>query len=97
MNADAAVIAMNLLWTLVSGCLVFFMQAGFTLVEAGSVRPKNIQNIMLKNLMDTCIGGVVWWAIGFAFAYGDMSNGFIGTTGFFCQRFGPGDYANWFF
>ena len=47
--------------------------------------------------MDACIGGVVWWAIGYAFAYGDLSGNFIGTKYFFCNGFGPGDYAAWFF
>ena len=47
--------------------------------------------------MDACIGGVVWWAIGYAFAYGELSGGFIGTKYFFCNGFGPGDYASWFF
>ena len=46
------------------------MQAGFALLESGSVRHKNYQNILLKNCMDACIGGLVWWAWGFAFAYG---------------------------
>ena len=50
------------------GSLVFFMQAGFGLLEAGSVRTKNTKNILLKNLLDACIGAIVWWAWGFAAA-----------------------------
>ena len=50
------------------GALVFFMQAGFGLLEAGSVRTKNTKNILLKNLLDACIGAIVWWAWGFAAA-----------------------------
>ena len=87
----------NLLWTLLGGCLVFFMQSGFALLESGSVRQKNNQNILLKNLMDACIGGVIWWACVYAFAYGDLAGDFIGTTGFLCNNFGKGQYANWFF
>jgi Amt family ammonium transporter len=44
------------------------MQSGFALLEAGSIRKKNHQNVLLKNLMDACIGGVIWWSIGYAFA-----------------------------
>ena len=48
------------------GCLVFFMQAGFGMLEAGSVRTKNTRNILLKNLLDACLGAIIWWAWGFA-------------------------------
>ena len=71
MSSADAIAGANLLWTLMGGVLVMFMQAGFALLESGSVRFKNYQNILLKNLMDACIGGLVWWAIGFAFAYGN--------------------------
>ena len=89
----------DLLWTLIGGVLVFFMQAGFALLEAGSVRQKNYQNILLKNLMDACIGGLVWWAIGFGLAYGSpKDNGFIGTKYFFGVGLAEdGQYAAWFF
>ena len=50
------------------GALVFFMQAGFGMLEAGSVRTKNTINILLKNLLDGCIGAIVWWAWGYATA-----------------------------
>ena len=50
------------------GSLVFFMQAGFGLLEAGSVRTKSTKNILLKNLLDACIGAIVWWAWGYAVA-----------------------------
>ena len=50
------------------GSLVFFMQAGFGMLEAGSVRTKNTRNILLKNLLDACIGAIIWWAWGFATA-----------------------------
>merc|ERR1712086_1227150 len=56
------------------GALVFFMQAGFGLLEAGSVRTKNTKNILLKNLLDACIGAIIWWAWGFGVAYGDSGN-----------------------
>ena len=56
------------IWVFIAGCLVFFMQAGFGLLEAGSVRTKNTKNILLKNLLDACMGAIVWWAWGFAAA-----------------------------
>lgn len=55
-------------YLLYCGSLVFFMQAGFGLLEAGTVRSKNLKNILLKNTLDACIGAVVWWAFGFGIA-----------------------------
>merc|ERR1719327_1768837 len=56
-------------YLLVVGALVFFMQSGFALLEAGSVRAKNTKNILLKNILDACIGAVIWWSWGHAIAY----------------------------
>ena len=72
------------------GALVFFMQAGFAMLCAGSVRKKNTQNTMLKNLLDACGAAVAYYCIGFAFAFGDgtdTSTTFAGTQNFF----GTGD------
>jgi len=66
-------------WLIMCGVLVFFMQCGFALLEAGTVRAKNTKNILLKNMLDACIGAVIWWSIGFMIAY-DTGNGFIGAT-----------------
>ena len=76
-------------WIMAAGVLVFFMNAGFALLESGTVRYKNYQNIMLKNVFDALASGVIWFIWGFAFAYGDVNtddggNGFIGTKYFFC-------------
>ena len=60
--------SVDTLYYLFVGSLVFFMQAGFGLLEAGSVRTKNTKNILLKNLLDACIGAIVWWAWGYAVA-----------------------------
>ena len=76
----------NYLWTLVAAALVFFMQAGFAMVEAGFTRAKNSINIMMKNLMDFSIGSIAFWAIGFGLMFGATSTGWFGTTGFFPQR-----------
>eukprot|EP00756_Hemistasia_phaeocysticola_P000579 Hpha_TRINITY_DN10418_c0_g1::TRINITY_DN10418_c0_g1_i1::g.193288::m.193288 len=71
------------LWILVCGILVFLMQLGFCFLETGAVRASNVQNTVLKNLGDLCIGAVVWWSFGNAFAYGGGENRFIGLTDFF--------------
>ena len=77
-------------WFLIAGVIVFFMQSGFALLESGSVRYKNYQNILLKNCMDACIGGLVWWAWGYGLAFGNgvnkddpENNGFLGRDYFF--------------
>jgi len=57
-------------WLLIGAYLVFIMQAGFALLEAGSVRAKNTKNILIKNLMDGCLGAMVWWFLGYHLAYG---------------------------
>ncbi len=73
----------NYMWTLVAAALVFFMQAGFAMVEAGFTRAKNAINIMMKNMMDFSIGSLVFWAIGFGLMFGTTRNGFFGTSDFF--------------
>ncbi len=77
-------------WTLVAAALVFFMQAGFAMVEAGFTRAKNAINIMMKNLMDFSIGSIAFWALGFGLMFGASSTGWFGTTGFFLSDFTPG-------
>lgn len=77
-------------WTLVAAALVFFMQAGFALVETGFTRAKNAINIMMKNLMDFSIGSLAYWAVGFGLMFGISKTGWIGTSGFFLSDFTPG-------
>jgi Amt family ammonium transporter len=79
----------NYVWTLVAAALVFFMQAGFAMVETGFTRAKNAINIMMKNLMDFAIGSIAFWAIGFGLMFGATSTGWFGTTGFFLSDFTP--------
>ncbi len=69
-------------WFLIGTALVFWMQAGFAMVEAGFTRAKNTGNIIMKNLMDFCIGTVVFILIGFGFLMGEDLFGFIGKPGF---------------
>jgi Amt family ammonium transporter len=71
------------MWLLLTAFLVFFMQAGFALVEAGSTQSKNMINIMFKNLIDFCIAALVFWMIGWGIAYGSTFGGFFGTDQFF--------------
>ncbi|MDO4501122.1 MAG: ammonium transporter [Erysipelotrichaceae bacterium] len=68
-------------WFLIGAALVFFIQAGFAMVEAGFTRAKNTGNILMKNLMDFCIGCVVFILIGFSFLLGEDLFGLIGKPG----------------
>lgn len=79
---EAATSTVFSVWFLIGAALVFFMQAGFAMVEAGFTRAKNAGNIIMKNLMDFCIGTVVFVLIGFAFLMGEDLIGFIGKPGF---------------
>jgi len=67
--------AVDEVWLVVAAVLVMFMQAGFALVEAGFTRAKNAGNIIMKNMMDFSVGGLTYWAFGFALAYGGSSLG----------------------
>ena len=72
---------MGMLWMLIAGILVFFMQAGFTLVEAGMTRSKNAVNIAMKNILDICVGSLSYWLVGYSLMYGDTStDGFSGAV-----------------
>jgi Amt family ammonium transporter len=75
--------AINTVWTLVATTLVFFMQAGFAMVEAGFTRSKNAGNIVMKNLMDFVVGSLVFWIIGFTIMFGQDVAGIIGTGSLF--------------
>ena len=78
--------AINFSWVLICGFLVMSMQAGFALLEAGLTRAKNAANIMMKNMVDFCIGALGYWAIGFALMMGTatgITGLMIGLNGFF--------------
>jgi len=79
---DTQVILDNL-WVFIAGILVFLMQAGFAMVEAGLTRAKNIANIMAKNLADMCVGVLAFFAVGFGIAYGTDAGSLIGGDSFF--------------
>eukprot|EP01062_Namystynia_karyoxenos_P015096 TRINITY_DN1547_c3_g1_i1.p1 TRINITY_DN1547_c3_g1~~TRINITY_DN1547_c3_g1_i1.p1 ORF type:complete len:1549 (+),score=348.66 TRINITY_DN1547_c3_g1_i1:144-4790(+) len=77
----------------VFSCLIFIflMQAGFSCLEAGNVRSLNVQNILFKNVSDCCVAGLMWWATGYAIAYGGAgsgASGFMGNSDFFLHSHG---------
>src|SRR4051812_17406134 len=87
-NAPAAgdlINPINTMWVLVTAFLVFFMQAGFMALEAGFARSRETVNVLLECIFDTCLCGLLYWAIGFAFQFGE-GNGFIGHQYFFLQN-----------
>ena len=65
--------SVNTIWVLLGAALVFFMQAGFAMCEAGFTRAKNTGNILMKNLMDFCIGTPCFWLVGFGLMFGYSS------------------------
>ena len=77
----------NLIWTILAAFLVFFMQAGFAMVETGFTRAKNSVNIIMKNLIDFAVGSLAFWFIGFGLMFGLNSSGLIGKPGFFWDGF----------
>ncbi|MHC4118633.1 MAG: ammonium transporter [Planctomycetota bacterium] len=86
----------NIVWTCIAAFLVFFMQAGFAMVEAGFTRAKNAVNILMKNLMDFSVGTIAFFLIGFGLMFG-KSNGLFGTTLFGLSGVEPGGDWNWTF
>ncbi len=86
--------ALDILWILIAGILVFFMQAGFALVESGFTRAKNVGNIIMKNFMDFSSGSLIFWIVGYSIMYGG-DGAFFGAFDLFYNE--PGDYHNLFF
>jgi Amt family ammonium transporter len=84
--------AINTAWTLIAAFLVFGMQVGFVMLESGFARERESVNILVEGIADTCICGVLFWAIGFAFMFED-GNKIIGTHGFFLQNL-PATYGS---
>ncbi|MBN1567458.1 MAG: ammonium transporter [Acidobacteria bacterium] len=86
----------NIVWTCVAAFLVFFMQAGFALVETGFTRAKNAVNILMKNLMDFSVGSLAYFLIGFGLMFG-ATNGLFGTTLFSLKGIELGGSWEWTF
>ncbi|CAM3542020.1 ammonium transporter [Psychrobacter glaciei] len=87
----------NIAWIIWGGVLVFFMQAGFALLESGSVRAKNAVNVMMKNYTDMCIGGLAFYLVGFGLMMGTNDSGFFGTDHFMPVELSNLDWALMFF
>ncbi len=87
----------NIAWIIWGGVLVFFMQAGFALLESGSVRAKNTVNVMMKNYTDMCIGGLAFYLVGFGLMMGTNDSGFFGTDHFMPVNLSNMDWALMFF
>lgn len=85
--------ALDTVWVIITAVLVFFMQAGFALVESGFTRAKNAVNIMMKNMIDLSIGVISFWLFGFAIMFGNGNNLF-GFSGFFVDASKVEAYAS---
>jgi len=79
-TAESNAVAIDTAWTLVAGFLVFFMQAGFAMVETGFTRAKNAGNIIMKNMMDFAVGTIAFWLVGFGIMFGVSKSGLFGTS-----------------
>lgn len=89
--------ALDMIWLVLAASLVFFMQAGFAMVETGLTRAKNATNILMKNLMDFSAGALAYWAIGWAIMYGASAAGIIGTDQFFLKAADSSLFRDWMF
>ncbi|MBE6023213.1 MAG: ammonium transporter [Cellulosilyticum sp.] len=94
MNEEVKV-ALNAIWLLLGTCLVFWMQAGFAMVETGFTRAKNAGNIIMKNLLDFAVGSVIYWLLGFGLMFGDSIGGFVGIPTLLDSFSGELDFV-WF-
>jgi len=96
-------VALDIMWMLLAAFLVFLMQPGFAMLEAGMTRAKNAGNIVMKNLMDFSVGTIAFAVVGFGFMFGTNGSGWLGTDGFFLSTIGPdseeglGNTAFWMF
>ncbi|BCB03000.1 ammonium transporter [Bacillus sp. KH172YL63] len=82
-TAESVQASIDSLWVMIAAVLVFFMHAGFAMVETGFTRAKNSLNILMKNFLTVAIASVLYFLIGFAFMFGSSSGGLIGLDGFF--------------
>ena len=85
--------ALNVVWVAVAAALVFFMQAGFALLESGMSRSKNCVNVVMKNYLDVCLGTVVFFLVGFGLMFGNNPTGWFGTSGFAINKAQSWDYT----
>jgi len=79
-------ISIDTTWVLLSGFLVFFMQTGFAMLEAGLVRQRSVVNTLLENFIDAAVTVLAWWAVGFGIAFGTSAGGLFGIDTFFLSQ-----------
>ncbi|ARU30588.1 ammonium transporter [Sulfuriferula sp. AH1] len=89
--------SMDTVWLITAGALVFFMQAGFALVEGGMVRAKNSVNVIMKNYVDACFGAIAFWMVGYGLMFGDNFSGWFGESHYLLGNAAHLDYSLLFF
>ena len=87
----------NTMWVVLAGALVFLMQAGFAMLEAGMARAKNAVNVMMKNYMDLCVGSLLFWLVGYGLMFGYNPSGWVGTSLFGLAKAPDWDFTLLFF
>jgi len=101
-DIKSVMLSVDVIWVLLAAVLVFFMQAGFAMVETGFTRAKNAANIMMKNITDFAVGSLAYWAVGFAIMFGTGTL-YFGASNFFLMDANPATsegmwtYAFWMF
>lgn len=91
--ANISQLNMNTLWVIIAAALVFFMQAGFALLESGMSRAKNAVNVMMKNYMDVCLGTILFWLVGYGLMFGNNQTGLFGSDHFMLTTTDAWDYT----
>lgn len=94
-TAQDAATSLNMLWLLLAGFLVFFMQAGFALVETGFTRAKNVAHTMMMNMMVFCIGALGYWLVGFALQFGAVNHTYPDLNNMGAWAFSPVTLGDW--
>ncbi len=85
--------AIDVIWLATASALVFFMQAGFALLESGLSRSKNCINVVMKNYTDVCVGSIIFWLVGFGLMFGSNPTGWYGQSGFAMQTGESWDFS----
>lgn len=88
---------LDTVWVIITGALVFLMQAGFAMLETGMARSKNAVNVMMKNYMDMCVGSLLFWLVGYGLMFGYNPSGWFGTNRFALASMPAWDYSFMFF
>ncbi len=90
-------LSLDTVWLITTGALVFFMQAGFALLESGMTRAKNSVNVIMKNYTDACFGALAFWLVGYGLMFGANQTGWFGSDHFFLGNAEHLDYSLLFF